>query len=208
MLGPTGVGGRVRQEPGRASVGATEPESPCCLASAPRCECGFCPPQFGGVDADEAVVGLMARRNFNDPSVFFWEQAYGGSQESFLAALSLAIGGTTTLRSEVGSCSSLGSCRCLRLAGGQENSRRPCSCVGSSDVLGNTVCLRLNEHQGAGVLRHDHDLRTRRDDVLATSGQRVRSGLEVGRSPWIRKASGHGPAPRWRTSSSPPWAGR
>jgi hypothetical protein len=42
---------------------------------------------MGGLDADEAVWGLMTARALDgELAVFFWEQAYGGTQEVLLAA--------------------------------------------------------------------------------------------------------------------------
>ena len=53
------------------------------------------------LDADEPVWGLMARHVLDGEfSVFFWGQAYGGTQEAFLTAgvFALAGSGTLTLR--------------------------------------------------------------------------------------------------------------
>ena len=53
---------------------------------------------IGRADADEAVVGLMAR-SFLDGhfTVFFWAQSYGGSIEPALVAALFAVGGTSTI---------------------------------------------------------------------------------------------------------------
>ena len=53
---------------------------------------------FGALDSDEAVWGLMARHALDgEPAVFFWDQAYGGTQEVFLTAPVLAVAGWSTL---------------------------------------------------------------------------------------------------------------
>ena len=52
----------------------------------------------GGLDADEAVVGLMARHLLDGEwTTFFWAQDYGGTQEVALAAGAFAIFGASTL---------------------------------------------------------------------------------------------------------------
>ena len=51
--------------------------------------------RIGIVDADESVVGLMARHVLHgDLRTFFWGQAQGGSIEAYLIALSFKIFGT------------------------------------------------------------------------------------------------------------------
>jgi len=53
---------------------------------------------LGALDADEAVVGLMARHALQGEfSVFFWGQTYGGSQEALLAAPVFAVVGSSGL---------------------------------------------------------------------------------------------------------------
>lgn len=53
---------------------------------------------LGRATSDDAVVGLMARAALDgDLSIFFWGQAYGGTQESLLTAVVFAIVGTSTL---------------------------------------------------------------------------------------------------------------
>jgi hypothetical protein len=53
---------------------------------------------IGGLDADEAVWGLMARHVLDGEfSVFFWGQNYGGSQETLATALVFAVVGPGTL---------------------------------------------------------------------------------------------------------------
>jgi hypothetical protein len=50
---------------------------------------------IGGLDADEAVWGLMARNVLDgELPVFFWGQSYGGSQETFATALVFAATGS------------------------------------------------------------------------------------------------------------------
>ena len=52
----------------------------------------------GGLDADEAVWGLMARHALDgELGVFFWGQNYGGTQESLATALVFAVTGSGTL---------------------------------------------------------------------------------------------------------------
>jgi Dolichyl-phosphate-mannose-protein mannosyltransferase len=52
----------------------------------------------GGLDADEAVWGLMARHVLDgELSVFFWAQNYGGTQEALATALLFAVTGSGTL---------------------------------------------------------------------------------------------------------------
>lgn len=47
---------------------------------------------LGDLDADEAVVGLMARHIADGHfPIFYWGQQYGGSQEAYLAAPALAL---------------------------------------------------------------------------------------------------------------------
>jgi ABC-type uncharacterized transport system permease subunit len=51
---------------------------------------------LGGLDADEAVWGLMARHVLHgELPVFFWSQSYGGTQETLLTAGLFEIGGTS-----------------------------------------------------------------------------------------------------------------
>jgi hypothetical protein len=53
---------------------------------------------LGRATSDDAVVGLMARAALDgDLTIFFWGQAYGGSQESLLAAALFAVAGPSTL---------------------------------------------------------------------------------------------------------------
>jgi Dolichyl-phosphate-mannose-protein mannosyltransferase len=53
---------------------------------------------IGGLDADEAVWGLMARHTLEgELSTFFWGQAYGGTQETFLTAGLFALVGSGTV---------------------------------------------------------------------------------------------------------------
>lgn len=52
----------------------------------------------GGLDADEAVWGLMARRVLDgELSVFFWAQNYGGTLEALATAPLFAVTGSGTL---------------------------------------------------------------------------------------------------------------
>ena len=52
----------------------------------------------GRLDADEAVIGLMARHLLEGEwTTFYWAQEYGGSQEVALAAGAFAIFGASTL---------------------------------------------------------------------------------------------------------------
>jgi hypothetical protein len=52
----------------------------------------------GGLDADEAVWGLMARHVLDGEfTVFFWGQNYGGTQETLATSLVFAIAGSGTL---------------------------------------------------------------------------------------------------------------
>jgi 4-amino-4-deoxy-L-arabinose transferase-like glycosyltransferase len=54
--------------------------------------------ELGALDADEAVWGLMARHALDGEfTVFFWLQAYGGSQNALLIALAFAVAGASTL---------------------------------------------------------------------------------------------------------------
>ncbi|MDP8924101.1 MAG: glycosyltransferase family 39 protein, partial [Chloroflexota bacterium] len=48
---------------------------------------------FGEIDADEAVVGLMALQIPGELPVFFWEQHYLGGAEAFVAAVLFAAFG-------------------------------------------------------------------------------------------------------------------
>ena len=53
---------------------------------------------LGALDADEAVVGLMARHVLDGQiPVFFWGQQYGGSQEALLTAPVFAVSGQSVL---------------------------------------------------------------------------------------------------------------
>lgn len=53
---------------------------------------------IGALDADEAVWGLMARHALDgELATFFWGQAYGGTQETLLAAPVLALAPTDPL---------------------------------------------------------------------------------------------------------------
>jgi 4-amino-4-deoxy-L-arabinose transferase-like glycosyltransferase len=53
---------------------------------------------LGSLDADEAVRGLMARHVLEGEfSVFFWLQAYAGSQDALITAVLFALLGSTTL---------------------------------------------------------------------------------------------------------------
>lgn len=52
---------------------------------------------LGTLDADEAVVGLMARHVPEELPAFFWGQSYGGSQEAVLAAALFRLLGPTGL---------------------------------------------------------------------------------------------------------------
>jgi hypothetical protein len=53
---------------------------------------------IGGLDADEAVWGLMARHVLDgELATFFWGQAYGGTQESFLTAVVFALAGAEAM---------------------------------------------------------------------------------------------------------------
>lgn len=53
---------------------------------------------LGRADADETVVGLMARAFLDgEPSVFFWGQSYGGVAEPALVAVAFAVAGTSAL---------------------------------------------------------------------------------------------------------------
>ena len=52
----------------------------------------------GGLDADEAVWGLMAKRVLDgELTVFFWAQNYGGTQEALATALVFAVTGSGTI---------------------------------------------------------------------------------------------------------------
>lgn len=51
---------------------------------------------LGGLDADEAVWGLMARHVLDgELPVFFWSQSYGGTQEVLLTAAVFGVTGTS-----------------------------------------------------------------------------------------------------------------
>lgn len=53
---------------------------------------------IGALDADEAVWGLMARHMLDgELGVFFWDQTYGGTQETLLTAPIFAVAGSGTL---------------------------------------------------------------------------------------------------------------
>jgi hypothetical protein len=53
---------------------------------------------LGVIDGDEAVWGLMARHALHgELTAFYWGQAYGGTQEVVLTALSLGVFGTSVL---------------------------------------------------------------------------------------------------------------
>jgi hypothetical protein len=53
---------------------------------------------LGTLDADEAVVGLMARHVLDgELSVFYWGALYGGSQDALLAAAVFAVVGSSVL---------------------------------------------------------------------------------------------------------------
>jgi hypothetical protein len=53
---------------------------------------------LGGLDADEAVWGLMARHALDgELDAFFWGQSYGGTQEALATALVFAATGSGTL---------------------------------------------------------------------------------------------------------------
>jgi len=53
---------------------------------------------LGTLDADEAVIGLMAREvTSGHLTVFFWGQEYGGSQEALLTGLLFAIAGQSVV---------------------------------------------------------------------------------------------------------------
>lgn len=53
---------------------------------------------FGEADADEAVIGLMARHFLEgEISAFFWGQYYGGTLEQFLVAGVFALFGSSVL---------------------------------------------------------------------------------------------------------------
>ena len=53
---------------------------------------------IGGLDADEAVWGLMARHlGDGELPTFFWGQAYGGTHETFLTAAVFALAGSGTI---------------------------------------------------------------------------------------------------------------
>jgi 4-amino-4-deoxy-L-arabinose transferase-like glycosyltransferase len=53
---------------------------------------------LGALDADEAVRGLMARHALHgELSVFYWGQAYGGTQEALLTAAAFALFGSGTI---------------------------------------------------------------------------------------------------------------
>ena len=57
---------------------------------------------LGTLDADEAVRGLMARHVLDGEfSVFFWLQAYAGSQDALLTAALFALFGSSTLALKV-----------------------------------------------------------------------------------------------------------
>lgn len=53
---------------------------------------------LGALDADEAIVGLMARDDLDGIfTVFYWGQAYGGSQEALLTAVPFALFGQSVI---------------------------------------------------------------------------------------------------------------
>src|SRR5688572_11851251 len=53
---------------------------------------------LGRLDADEAVVGLMARHVLEGEfPTFFWGGQYGGAQEAYLTSLAFAAFGSSTL---------------------------------------------------------------------------------------------------------------
>jgi hypothetical protein len=53
---------------------------------------------LGTLDADEAIVGLMARHVLDgELSVFYWGALYGGSQDALLAAAVFAVAGSSVL---------------------------------------------------------------------------------------------------------------
>ena len=51
---------------------------------------------FVEIDADEAIVGLMALEIPGELPVFFWEQHYLGSLEAFAAAALFAVLGPSS----------------------------------------------------------------------------------------------------------------
>lgn len=54
-------------------------------------------PRLGYLDADEAVVGLMARQFPGERPIFFWGQHYGGVAEPLLTAVVFRITGASVL---------------------------------------------------------------------------------------------------------------
>ena len=57
---------------------------------------------LGTLDSDEAVWGLMAERTLHGhPSVFFWNQSYGGTQEVFLLASVFVVTGMSVVAMRV-----------------------------------------------------------------------------------------------------------
>lgn len=55
-------------------------------------------PEWGLLESDEAVVGLMARHILDgELPTFYWGQSFGGAAEAFLVAAVFAVGGPSTL---------------------------------------------------------------------------------------------------------------
>jgi hypothetical protein len=53
---------------------------------------------LGALEADEAIVGLMARHALDgELSVFYWGALYGGTQEALLTAVVFAVAGSSVL---------------------------------------------------------------------------------------------------------------
>ena len=87
---------------------------------------------LGVLDADEAVVGLMARHALEGEfSAFFWGQTYGGSQEALLAAPVFAVVGSSALALKLVTLSLYALSAALVWAVGRRTVGEPAAVVGA-----------------------------------------------------------------------------
>lgn len=88
---------------------------------------------LGALDADEAIVGLMARHALDGEfSAFYWGGLYGGTQEALLTAVVFALTGSSVLALKLVSLAIFAVAACLVWAVGRQTVGTPAALVGAA----------------------------------------------------------------------------
>ena len=88
---------------------------------------------LGTLDADEAIVGLMARHVLEgEVSVFYWGALYGGSLDAFLAAAVFALTGSSVLALKLVSVAIFAAAAVLVWRVGRRTVGEPAAAIGAA----------------------------------------------------------------------------